>query len=606
MRVLKYAKSLAVLIGLCAIYSVSSPQEPEETKMVVGKTTFEGVRSFSSKTLIEEMRTKEGRTLDEFQLRQDLRRIETFYRENGFLEAKAIEHTMRWDLERMRVDIVIRIEEGPQWHVGEVKIVGNESFTTAEILRVITLKPNQPLDEEELTISELRILSLYGSTGRIYSEVNTLTEPTEDSHSVKLTFMLREGPEVRVGEIRVEGNEGVSSKVVTREIVVKEGQIYDQDGVYESQRRIYATGLFRDVKFQLKGVEEKRKVVDLTFLLKEEKPRWFGLGGGYQSPDRVELNGEWGHNNILRRGQTFTVRGSHSFNLKGEYKQEFGARYLEPYLFSSPFKLMLHLFHNREKEEEFFERETGGGANVGRYFGKTLYGSLHYGYKFATLDILEPSDKPELEATTNSVSISFTRDTRDSYFDPTMGSMNFLSLERAGGVLGGSNNFNRFIIDSSLFLRVWRRAVLAMRLKQGYTQTFGLTTPEKLSSDQRFELGGANSVRGYGDASIGPIEAATGKHNGTILTNLNLELRFPLPFAFPVIKTLAVGYFADCGGIWMERKEIAIEDLKWGAGVGLRWVIPYLGPVRFDLGWPLTDGEASHRLHYYLVFGHAF
>ncbi len=590
------------LVGLLIFFGPSFSQVAEEESMVIGKIIFQGVESFSGKTLQKRMRTKAGQPFDEFTLRQDMRRIEGFYEEKGFLEARVTEHKLSWDLKGKKVDVTFSIEEGVRTTVRMVEVIGNQTIRDAEILRRIALEPEQPLDQQSVAVSELAILSLYAESGRIYSEVTSSTEAGTQPHRVDLIFHVREGPLVRVGKIEIEGNRRVRPRIVEREITFTEGDTYDPEKVYESQRRIYGTGLFKDVKLELKGIEEKRQIVDITFHLVEEGPKWFGVGAGYQSPDRIRLNGEWGHNNLFNNGQRLTLNVSYSSNLKGEHREEFEARHLEPYFISSPFKLMLRPFHYRERGQSYLSKETGGSANIGRYFGRHLYGSLQCKFKFATLDTFGIGERPKLEATTNSISVSYAKDTRDSYFDPKKGSLHALSFERAGGILGGSNNFNRFILDSSMFLSVLARATLALRLKQGYTITFGATTPEGVSSDERFELGGANSLRGYREASVGPVDPITKERNGIIMTNLNLELRFPLP----LIKNLNMGYFVDSGGMWMERKEMRVKDLKWGAGVGLRWIIPYLGPIRFDWGWKLADGEEPDRWQWYLAFGHAF
>ncbi len=597
-----HSSCLIALLGSLVHLSSSSAQLAGEEGVLVGKISFEGVKSFPEKMLRQKMRSKTDQPFDEFLLRQDMKRIERFYQEKGFLSARVTEHRLSRDPQATKVDVNLTVKEGARTAVRTIGVAGNESVRGKQILRRITLKAGQPLDEEAIAYSELAILALYANSGHVHAEVTVSKEPTDEPLQKDVIFKIEEGPLVRVGTVDVEGRKKVRPRIVEREITFQHGDIYVPDKVYESQRRIYGTGLFRDVKLELSGIEERSEIVDVTFRLTEQRPRWFGVGFGYESPDRMKLNGEWGHNNVFNNGQRLTIGGSYSFNLKGEHREELEARHLEPYFVSSAFKLMLHPFHYRERRHSYRSTETGGSGNIGRYLGRYLYGSFQAKYKVATVQVFAQEGLPDFEATTNSIALSFTRDTRDSYFDPKSGSFNFLSLERAGGILGGSNNFTRLIIDSSIFLRVWRRATLAMRVKEGYTTTFGLTTAEKVSSDQRFELGGANSLRGYPEASVGPTDPVTGRQSGIILTNLNLELRFP----FPIVKNLDIGYFLDGGGVWMQSEEIKVSELRWGAGVGLRWIIPYLGPLRFDWGWKLAPKEDEERWKWYLAFGHAF
>jgi len=84
-----------------------------------------------------------------------------------------------------------------------------------------------------------------------------------------------------------------------------------------------------------------------------------------------------------------------------------------------------------------------------------------------------------------------------------------------------------------------------------------------------------------------------------VMTNLNTELRFP------AYKKLWLGLFIDSGGVWMDRNEIELSDLKLTYGVGLRYSLP-MGPLRIDYARRLTDVSPGDYGRLYLAIGHIF
>jgi outer membrane protein insertion porin family len=140
--------------------------------------------------------------------------------------------------------------------------------------------------------------------------------------------------------------------------------------------------------------------------------------------------------------------------------------------------------------------------------------------------------------------------------------------------------------------------VLGFRLNFGEISPFGQSEEKGISLNERFELGGAGSMRGYEEASIGPLDARK-KHSGYVMINANGELRFP------VLGKLWMGLFIDSGGVWMERGEIDPRDLKFSYGIGLRYSLP-MGPLRLDYARRLTDATADELGRLYVAIGHIF
>ncbi|MFA5069033.1 MAG: BamA/TamA family outer membrane protein, partial [Candidatus Omnitrophota bacterium] len=119
---------------------------------------------------------------------------------------------------------------------------------------------------------------------------------------------------------------------------------------------------------------------------------------------------------------------------------------------------------------------------------------------------------------------------------------------------------------------------------------------------ERFFAGGANTVRGYKERSIGPRDANTGDPiGGEAMLVGNAEL------TYPVFKNFKIAAFYDIGNVWHSTDDhIKVDDFKSGAGFGVRVKTP-IGPVKVDLGYPLDkahpDDRQKVRFHFSMTRG---
>ncbi|MFQ5905438.1 MAG: outer membrane protein assembly factor, partial [bacterium] len=415
-----------------------------------------------------------------------------------------------------------------------------------------------------------------------------------------LIFEVHEGNQVRVGSVSISGNRTVRTAIISREIVIEPQEIFDPGKAYESQRRIYATGLFKDVRFEVVGETEKKDRIDLVFHVAEGQARWISIGGGYQSPDRISFYMHWGHDNIFNNGQKLKLETSYSFNLRGEHEENFGITHREPYLFSSSFQGELHLFHNREYWERYDVIESGGNSRVGRYIGEHIEVFAQYQFKTASTKIHPGGDTTvteidTLSTVTNSISISATRDSRDNIFDPRKGTLSSFRAEYAGGFLGGHNDFYRLVADISAFYNPIARIVFATRARGGLIEPFGRSTA--IPFEERFALRGSDAIRGYDEQNL--------VAGGYYLTTFNVEMRFPLFRIYG--KYLGLAYFVDMGNVWRVplRLKDLVKDLNVGAGAGIRVETP-IGPLRLDYARNITDTSITDYGKIYFGIGHMF
>jgi outer membrane protein assembly factor BamA len=317
------------------------------------------------------------------------------------------------------------------------------------------------------------------------------------------------------------------------------------------------------------------------------------------------LNIGWGNQNLLNNNQRIILNYSYTFNFKKEEWGNLDINYTEPYLLSTPLRFSLHLFNEREvilvtengSSSIYFSNIYGLNSSIAHSVNLNTEITTELKFKKAIINIIGDY-KPEENIVTNSILFGYSRDTRDNIFNPRKGLHSLTSIEFAGLILKGGNHFVRCIEDISLYKRIFKRYVIATNLKVGYTIPLKGYTGDSISVDERFELGGSSSLRGYAESSIGAPDIR-GKRSGIYIINGGEEIRFPL------YKMLGGAVFFDWGGLWLNKEDIKINEIKVGIGFGIRYNT-VIGPIRLDYGYRLTDRTKKYKGNVYFAIGNAF
>ena len=209
---------------------------------------------------------------------------------------------------------------------------------------------------------------------------------------------------------------------------------------------------------------------------------------------------------------------------------------------------------------------------------------------FAPFIILRQAAENGGEATTSALSLALTRDTRDSFTEPTRGNRSRIAATYAGGFLGFDNNFNKYAVESSQYWPLWWKLVGNLRGTFWYGDSFS-DTPN-LPAQERFYLGGANTVRGFKNFTISPKSPITGgETGGNKAYFVNTELIFPV---YEALRMRGVVFF-DVGNNLAELASLGdlfTQEPRMGAGIGIRFNSP-IGAIRLEWGFNLNQSEGE-------------
>jgi outer membrane protein insertion porin family len=190
---------------------------------------------------------------------------------------------------------------------------------------------------------------------------------------------------------------------------------------------------------------------------------------------------------------------------------------------------------------------------------------------------------------TSSLRISVSRDTRNNYFNPSAGSVNAVSVEYAGGFLGGDAAFTKVEASTSWFFPIPFKSVFHIKGAAG--QAFE-NEEGKLPVYEHFYLGGLTSIRGFKTSTVSPKDPETGERiGGDKMWYANIEVIFPL---FEEMGLRGV-IFTDFGNVYGVDDDWNFDEIKKAAGIGFRWLSP-MGPLRLAWGYnldPDPDEDSS-------------
>ena len=185
--------------------------------------------------------------------------------------------------------------------------------------------------------------------------------------------------------------------------------------------------------------------------------------------------------------------------------------------------------------------------------------------------------------------LSFSRVRQRGGLSPDWGDSQRYSVEVSRTEWGSGVDFAILRLQDGV-LRTWRgRHRFLGRLTLGWITTDDL---DKVPPEKRFFAGGDKSVRGYGYQKISPRDDEDQLIGASKLATGSVE------YQYRVTNGWWAAAFLDAGDAVRRLSE---WNLKKGAGFGVRWESP-VGPVKFDLAWPLGDDSES-GLHFYVGLG---
>jgi outer membrane protein assembly complex protein YaeT len=543
--------------------------------------------------------------------------LQDFYRADGYLLATV-------NADPPAVDgtvgvIAVRVQEGPRFVIGSIEFPGVSPQRLSNVTAA-GLDSGVPFVTASIDAARERIQELYASEGFNGVQIEVDTHVDEERATVAISFAVLEGLQQILRDFTVQGVTRTQPDVVRRALRLRIGAPVNLADWSQARKRLYDTNVFRQVDIEpipmdlssedsASGIQPVRAAVRVA-----EYPVW-RLRYGTQFTDEIEdaadplantrtqslgVLADLQNQNLFGRAYTAGIAGRYERN------RQAGSLFLSnSSFFGLPIRSSAFVFTSRQRffENEFTTIDHRNGVSAEQRWRPFRTAEMIWSYRYERSRVstpdLPPGDIELLPVTVAKLNAAMYFDRRDDPTDPTRGWFTSGNWEQAIRALGSDYGSGKILLQQA-FYRAVGRLTLAGRAQLG-TGYGG----EALIASERFLLGGATTVRGYAEDSLGPRDILGFPAGGDALLALNGELRFP-------VRGWVQGVgFVDAGNVFINPSDVSFRDLDIGYGVGLRLASPF-AMLRLDFGIPastLRPDRPANQLksgRWYFGVGHIF
>lgn len=537
----------------------------EGPKIKVGKIEFQGNKHVNSRTLRASMHSLKpvgipnsiffenlfSKTFDSSKLEEDTEGVRRALQHAGYFKGvvedpktnlRTIEGGFHIPLIQKRpakvMDITFPIEEGAKFKLKSIAFKNNKAISNSALLRnLFPIKDGDTFDTFLVGKGIENLRKAYGEIGFINFSAVPTTEIDDEHHTVTLNIETDEGKAFFVRRIEFQGNTTTRDRVIRRELLIQEGQIYNSRAWEVSVLRLNQLNYFEALKPEEdteRKLDEQNGTVDLIVKVKEKGKNSIGLTGGVSGLEGSFIGLNYETNNFLGLGETLQVQAN-----VGSLSRVLLFGFTEPYVFDRPLQLGFTVYSRRYDFNQARQASIAAGQNVNlpqsvlnqllnyNQSSTGLTGSLRYALGrsfrsvgitysyddttittfsdasrnlFQTLNFRSISGPDALKGIiTSSVTPSFGFSTIDSPVRPHKGKSLFISSEVAG--LGGNVKFYRPVIAYTQWKPLYHQNTLGFRVQGSFIGGFGGTEAPPY---QRFYMGGETDLRGFDVRTVSP------------------------------------------------------------------------------------------------------
>ncbi|MCU4177361.1 BamA/OMP85 family outer membrane protein [Carboxylicivirga sp. N1Y90] len=601
-----------ILILLLSLGSYVYSQENYRIK----KVKFKGNKVFNNLKLKEQVSLRSTSYLGEKVFKKDVvnyskalyeddaNRLTLFYQKEGYLNFTCLKPTIEIRKNR-KVIVTFNVDEGRPVVVTKVNYMVDslhsidQSLSRKELKNIrlrSKLRENTIFKDDFCRQDQQLINEQFNNMGYAYSQALFAIDVDTTASEASLNWQIVRGKLTHFGETFVTGNDKVPEKKVRRQMTFEKGDVWSKEEIDLTQKRIYNLGMFRVSSLKTIATEEQRDTLPIQINLKEA-PRWTTrFGAGYGREDKFRVFGE------LQKLGFITSTGRVSLYAKHSALEPYNIylRYTQPAVFFPINTMMIYPFIKKENEPGYSVEKNGFNFSFLQNFTDNFNTSITLFYEDVQQDTTDIASLIEREFdesiyTKSGISLGFNYLNGQPKLDPVRGFSLALNVKTNGLYVTRDMPFYRSLLEYKKYLGISYGLTLAFKGKVGgasATDGSGYLPPE-----ERFYAGGGHSVRGWSRADLGPKD-----HNGRPIGGKSL-LEGSIEARLNITHSLIFAAFMDGGNVWLDSFTYRLKELKYAAGVGVRYSTP-IGPAGLDFARPLFGEGNTWQIHFNI--GHPF
>jgi outer membrane protein insertion porin family len=538
--------------------------------------------------------TKQRNFFDRNRFDADLKRVEAFYADRGYPDARVTSFDVKLSDKHDAVDVTITVNEGEPVRIVAVDLQGFDMIPPAHLATLqkdIPLHIGEPRDRQAVLTARDLALNELRDHGYPYSRVTSDEKDGPDGKQAAITLIAEPGPLANFGSIEITGNASVSDAVIRRELLYKPGDLYQRSALQETQRRLYGMALFQFVNVEALNTDAQDAEVKTKVTVVEGKHQRVNMGVGYGTEENARVDAEYHHVNFLGDARTAGAHGRWSSKDRG-LRLDLN----QPYFFRPTFSLGGEGQRWYTFTPAYESVITGGKVSLTQQMSSRTSWSVSMSSARTSTSILIPPDQqPQLYVdlialgldpttlkqvgTLSAFGFDWQRSTTDNALNARQGYQVAVHAEQAGRWLPGTFTYSSLSSDARYFVPIGKRVVAANRLLLGNIRPAGYD-PAQVPFSKKYFLGGATSLRGWGRYEVSPLGGGL-PIGGDTMFSFSTEVRASLR------GKLGGVLFVDTGNVWTDLRSVDFGDIRYAVGTGLRYQTP-VGPIRLDYGYQLN------------------
>jgi outer membrane protein insertion porin family len=537
----------------------------EGPKVKVGNIRFTGNKHVSSRTLRTAMKNLhpigiprsiflEGlfaKTFDASKLEEDAERVREALQIYGYFKAvvddpktQLRDTSSKFHIPFVQkgqgkvMDITVPIEEGDKYKLKAITFKGNKAILNTTLLRnIFPIKDGETFNKQLIGKGLDNLRKAYGELGYIDFTPVPTTDIDDEKKEITLNVEVEEGKPYFVRRIEFQGNTTTRDRVIRRELLVQEGQVFNSRLWDISVLRLNQLNYFDPLKPEddtERKLNTQDGTVDLTVKVREKGKNSIGLTGGVSGLEGSFIGLNYETNNFLGLGETLQVQAN-----VGSLSRVLLFGFTEPYMFDRPLTLGFTVYSRRFDFDQARQASITAGQNLNlpqsvlnqllnynqSSTGFTASSSYLLGHSFKRVGLTYSLDTTTINTfsdasrnlfqtlnfrnisgpdalkgiITSSITPSLSFSTIDSPVRPHRGKSLYLSTEIAG--LGGNVKFYRPLVAFTQWKPLYHQNTLGVRLQASFINGFG---GSEAPPYQRFYMGGENDLRGFDVRTVSP------------------------------------------------------------------------------------------------------